>query len=761
MNSVIKLAFFFSSLLLIDTLSSSQSVGYNLFGASRLSLKHKDHKGIGYNDGYSTLVLYLSPRSSLPIINTFIDARAHIFNDSYFASNLGCGMRISSHESTYVVGVNLFYDSRWSREMSSHQVGGGFEILSRSVDFRINAYKPILGRYLDEQMSFSRFKNHFAYLKQKVTYALPMAEMELGFRLPDPFDQVGLYTAFGGYYLFKQTAFRGSSGDVFGGKLRVVASPTSFVSLGVEHSFDEIFKHRTNGFVSLNVPLGITPKRPRGVLKKKQIDWGLFQHQEVVRQEIIPYDKKTLEFLHKSSSKEPYRFLFVDNCSNHDEPKGSFESPYETIHQALNDSIEGDTIYVAPGSGVYESDMSLVMKNGVSLLSTQVDAEIGGITIEAAEGEGLSKIYSHKGAAIILDGVSNARISGFEIASENDQGLVVRNSSAEITNNILISAKESSAAYFENNSGKIVFNHNQIIAEKQSDLKAPLVLIKDVASPASNYEIGYNVFACSDGQSALKLEDTFSDLNLLYNTFVSQSPEGAAISIAASSSDPKASKYIIKNNAISSGFFEGVNILIENEAGLEIDLVNNSVESQTLIYGVNYKSESLTSDLTLIGNRLIGSEHPLKIDQTGIENRILIHQNEIYHGTESSAISIKTARDHHIEISNNTILYQGMLEENFSAVEIEVAEMLPITSQIVFENNEINTKVQNQALKIDYKQAHHLEDDSFIRAHGNTFDASEQQAISIEALEINSINLEIENNKFSIEKLQDQYQDSK
>jgi hypothetical protein len=75
--------------------------------------------------------------------------------------------------------------------------------------------------------------------------------------------------------------------------------------------------------------------------------------------------------------------------------------------------------------------------------------------IKAAEGEGLSKIYSHKGAAIILDGVSNARISGFEIASENDQALVVRNSSAEITNNILISAKESSAAYFENNSGKI------------------------------------------------------------------------------------------------------------------------------------------------------------------------------------------------------------------------------------------------------------------------------------------------------------------
>ena len=84
---------------------------------NRISIRHIESKGIGYNQGYTTLEGFFVP---IPSLNTgwvpFLDLRGHLFNDGKPAANGGLGLR---YVDSRVWGGNIYYDYRKTQGITS------------------------------------------------------------------------------------------------------------------------------------------------------------------------------------------------------------------------------------------------------------------------------------------------------------------------------------------------------------------------------------------------------------------------------------------------------------------------------------------------------------------------------------------------------------------------------------------------------------------------------------------------------------------
>jgi len=93
-NSLLKFVLAFFLMVFCNVFSFQQKdPNCQPYPYSRVALKHREHKGVGWDKGYSTLSLFLAPRNNHVLI-PFFDARFHAFNDGYIASNLGVGARL-------------------------------------------------------------------------------------------------------------------------------------------------------------------------------------------------------------------------------------------------------------------------------------------------------------------------------------------------------------------------------------------------------------------------------------------------------------------------------------------------------------------------------------------------------------------------------------------------------------------------------------------------------------------------------------------
>jgi len=231
-------------------------------GNSRVILKHREHKGVGYETGYTTGALFLTPswdRAFYP----FLDLRAHVLNNGTFASNAGVGCRLSTN--SWVFGANAYFDYRDVKVMGSKQLGAGVEGLSRYVDVRFNGYLPFTGTSHVSKPKPVRFRGNSCLLKRKATLALPKLEAEVGFPVPGVLDLVDFYAAVGPYYLFSASRGGIESSDTFGALARVSLRLYDGILLEVSGSYDSIFDTRIQGMLSFSYPFG-----PANMRKKRE-----------------------------------------------------------------------------------------------------------------------------------------------------------------------------------------------------------------------------------------------------------------------------------------------------------------------------------------------------------------------------------------------------------------------------------------------------------------------------------------------------------
>lgn len=374
--------------------------------SSRFELRHRDPKGVGYNEGYTTGEFFL-PIPPISWCTTFIDLRAHVFNDGRWAANGGLGARKSF--GPFLTGLNVYYDYRDIERLGGQsRLGAGGELLSKWADLRLNGYAPVGDSKFAGPRSFSHFCGHSAFGKQKIAATLPSIDLEIGAPIPGPFEEIDLYAALGTYYLFEREVEGFNLGGAWGGRARVDLRIYDGIRIGADVTYDHIFNTRAQGYIGLSLPLGPANMQTRGKRFKEKYghchERALEQSRElqsVYRQEIIPSESACVHFrlVPKGRCREGFlppgfippsftppgfvptgKIVFVDNRAS--SGNGTFESPYRTLIDAENHSIPGDIIYVFYGDGTSKGmSEGIVLQENQAWIGSGISFELGGVII--------------------------------------------------------------------------------------------------------------------------------------------------------------------------------------------------------------------------------------------------------------------------------------------------------------------------------------------------------------------------------------------
>jgi len=668
---------------------AAAAVGEGKYFLSRLSLQHREHKGMGYDQGYTTAALFMCPKVGILGL-PFVDGRVHVFNNEDVAANLGLGARFSDAEQNYLFGLNAYYDYRNVKWLTTHQLAAGIEMLSRHVDVRVNGYYPFCGKYQDDPILFKGFEGHSLLVKQKVRYALPCADAELGFTLPNPFDEIGLYLGLGGYYLFKQRGFNQTVGNVAGVRARLTASPSSYLSFGAEYTYDKLFRGRANGFIALNIPLG----RNRALSSTKRIQqpsWLAVQTQSVVRNEIIPIARETHTFCHLQANGEPLRFIFVNNQKGNG-GDGSFENPYATLSQATAFADGSDILYVFAGDGTSKGyDEGITPKAYQTFASSGVSVDINGVAIPALTPHQLPILTTQDGAVVEIRH-PGARIHGFKIEGKNEHAVYMKEGSVTLTDSEVIAAEGFSALHREEGGFPCTFINNTFIGRGGN---APVV---QVVGSSSACKIMDNTIVAANGQTGLLLQRPGHATYVVGNTLIATDPSGTAIAYELSE---ESTDQVCMRNRVEIGFYKALDVHSEGERSVILEVTDNKFISETLGVGVAYENRSLDGRILLHNNQIVASQEGISLSDTeSSKSSIEITGNSLHSYAGVASITSVFSGEIDVRIAENTITYTPNVTGSFSGISAHLKGEAHETDRLVIERNQVNMPAGNEAVHV-------------------------------------------------------------
>ncbi len=323
----------------------------------RATVRHIEGKGIGYTKGYTSIDLFVAPPPAIPHrFVPFLDTRLHVFDNGRIATNVGLGLRYIS--SSFVYGINTYYDYRETHRQKYNQYSLGLEALGKLWDFRLSGYLPVgTKRSAFYNTKFGYFSGNSIFLHTRQEFAMRGLFAEAGIHIKE-MEKMRFYGAFGPYY------FERSGQNAVGGKVRLSGIFLDHIKVEASTSYDPVFHWIGQGELSFVIPFG-----PKRILKKKNdCSRALRLHeralQPVDRQEIIVVGNKLFSPVAiNPATGLPWKVHFVNNTSH---SEGTFESPYPTLLEAQNASRPGDILYILPGDGTDSG-----MNHGITLQSNQ------------------------------------------------------------------------------------------------------------------------------------------------------------------------------------------------------------------------------------------------------------------------------------------------------------------------------------------------------------------------------------------------------
>ena len=222
---------------------------------------HTEGKGIGYRKGFTTLGFFLAPSflETLPCVKTFLDAKGYLFNRGKWAASTGVGTRFILSSRNIVLGLNVYYDYRKMRQFNLNQIGVGLEVLGPSWDFRLNGYIAAGKTSFRENRLFD-FSGDFFAIRQRRVSAWSGIDGEIGTWIKRKYtcDWWGLYVAAGPYYYsreHKRDFNEGGKGEVFGGRVRLLARIFDILDLSIIATYDPKWHTGVQGQITLAIPL--------------------------------------------------------------------------------------------------------------------------------------------------------------------------------------------------------------------------------------------------------------------------------------------------------------------------------------------------------------------------------------------------------------------------------------------------------------------------------------------------------------------------
>jgi hypothetical protein len=526
----------------------------------RVTARHIEANGVGYDQGYTTLEGFFSQESNYKL--RFLDVRGHVFNNGKFAANAGLGLRYLSDR---IWGGNVYYDYRQTSRRDYQQISAGLESLGIRWDFRLNGYLPLTNTSkFTSDATFDSFEDHYMIVARKREFALKGANAEVGYHLDS--IRFPLYLAAGPYYL------QGKGKQTWGGSLRIAADLSSYIRIEGNTSYDSLFHWIGQGQVSLIFPFGGRRqiKASRGCCCADLLALAQRAIQPVDRNEIIPIDtgrKKTAAV--NPSTGQPYYFYFVDNTSSSD---GTFESPFSSLIAAQNASTVNDIIYVYPGDGTNTNyNQGITLKTNQKLFGSGVahplNTSLGAVTIPQ-QTESLPIITNPGASAAVVTIADNNEIAGLHLASSaTGQRLIENELSASLKTNIFV--RDNSLDVLHANSfgtilnsvgGTVKFMNNQVLGDIAATSTLGL-FVGAVKAPSLNVTVSGNTISQVRGNGVLvSLDPSAPSTSIvasvdIHDNLISVSGTATGISIQAVGvgAETVSAEVNIARNTISGG----------------------------------------------------------------------------------------------------------------------------------------------------------------------------------------------------------------
>ncbi|MCH9631381.1 MAG: hypothetical protein S4CHLAM37_14040 [Chlamydiia bacterium] len=536
-----------------------------------ISAGYRGNRGMGYDEGYSTLALFMTP-SWTNEVQPILDAKLHIFNDGYYASNLGGALRFGTSKDWGVFGINAFYDYRKWKGLETNQFGGGLELLMNVFSVRLNGYYPISSKFKHTPVTFSRLQGNSILLKQSCRYALPSADLELSASNFSGWKYADVYAAAGPYYLFKQNGNPVSIGNHLGirTKLELIFK---WFRVGGEYTYDKLYRSRGVGYASLVVPLGKREKKLRwaGAMKKDNPWCRPYRNQMAVktqtirRNEIIPMKNKTFEKDHRFYDASLFSINNVVFVNNQGPPlglgvaaagNGTFESPYTTLAQAEANSVARDAIYLYAGDGTTNGyDTGLVMKESQYFIGSGQELDFG-FFILPAQTPGRDPVMTNNGFGIVLE--NGAFVNGINVQNTTRNSVIADSKTDFIVQKCkFISNSVDATVLLQNNSNNCAIQDNNFTTTNSTSTAIRLLdIVNQSGALGGKLSILRNTIS---GKSATSLNtgiavdwenkiSVFSPLVFVKNNVINQVANGCTLN----STTVAAPQATFANNTISS-----------------------------------------------------------------------------------------------------------------------------------------------------------------------------------------------------------------
>jgi len=678
---------------------------------SRFQTSHREHKGIGFDKGYTSAEFFFTPRWEKDY-QPFLDLRAHVFNNGYFASNIGAGSRFISDDSKRIYGINVFFDHRGWKHLEANQFGAGFELLTRWVDFRFNGYWPFGTSYYTENFRFGGFNGNGIRVKQNIRYALPAVDLDIGGAIPLFGKYSQLELGIGSYYLFRQNAPNAHAGNAWGAKARAQFDWSKWLSIGVDWSYDRIFHGRTNGFIELRVPFGLKKRVQKMPLPKSYRTCESYRPMirkrlmDVKRMEIIPM----LEKEHDINDAIPGFFIFVNNLGQgvgagvlpNPVGAGTFNNPYNTLAQAQSASKPGDTIYVFYGDGTTANQNSgFVMKNNQTLQGSDVGFMFSGFFVPPQTPGERPKITNTGGVGVTL--ADGATVRGMEIVSPTSTPVAGTSISNVTVDNCTITAiQESAGIAVTGLTGSGTFTNNIITSAGRPSSDLGGVDLRTTAN-TGNLDINSNTIN-SGFQSGVLVEwsnvntgQTSISGNTIINGDVTYGVNVCAL--------PMTGTYVSSNNVINcSRAGNGFAYIIDGET------LTHDTFTATLENNVFQGTEAAIQLWRFIGNYLTytinnntftttsGNSYFPSLIQPISDSTITYNNNTVYSENTTDAVIFRYfttgGTNGTLNINNNN--FTSTTSTNGLSIESLGAD----TIQVVCKNNYALSAAQNKGINV-------------------------------------------------------------
>lgn len=543
---------------------------------------HREGRGIGFDQGYTTLSTFLVAQKDFFSFCPFVDLRVHVFNQGRPAGNFGIGGRTFLNEWDAIAGVNLFYDFRKTEHRMAHQFGFGFEWLGKSWDFFANGYVPVgpLRSHFfdtriveDKTLRFSGFEGNHLMIGEMRKDIFTQRQFEFGgfdaFAKKIFYDtgkaflsaEVGPYFYFGEYRK-----------NIYGGSFRLNANIMEYVVVSGEVNYDSLFRTTANLFVGVQIPFECRTFNKRNPCNTCDILQSKLARR-VDRREIIPVKiedrhitRVTPQQVALNHEGDPYEFIFVDN-TNGRSGDGTFEDPYNTLV-----SVPGDIIYVFEGDGTTSGmDGGIVLQDFQQLYGSGhpfiLDAQQGPILVPPMT-LGSPQITNLSGNAITLGNYN--LVNGMTIVDPSLNGIYgFEIQTATLTHNDISFTGHGSAILLEDCSGSFQISGNTLSSTVSSPVFTDAgIYYNDLEASQVNLVVGENTV---DGFfTGIRLYGTGTEMG----AFVENNAVSNGIDVSLY--DSSFAEVLLWGNEAS-----GIELLSASGSFVESDVEYNSVTSFT------------------------------------------------------------------------------------------------------------------------------------------------------------------------------------